>query len=78
MTTPAITIQRGKGKGRKPWQVREWLAGQGLNMAAVARIAQVHHNVVQETVRGTRNHNRVLAVLEELGCPSQYLYGEAA
>lgn len=73
---PAQTIQRGKGKGRNPWQIRAFLSGVGMNMTKVAERAETWPQVVQETVRGTRNHARTLKVLEDLGCPLEYLYGK--
>ena len=72
--TPASILQRGKGKGRNPWRIREYLASIGVNMNDVARMAGVHHNIVGDTVRGMRNHRRVLEQLETLGCPAEYLY----
>jgi hypothetical protein len=72
----AKSIQSGRGKGRNPWRIREYLADLGLTMADVGRMANVQRQVAQETVRGTRNHRRVLEALEGLGCPSVYLYPE--
>lgn len=82
--TPAISVQRGRGKGRNPWRIREFLSGvtyeekEGLTMCDVARLAKVPPQVAQETIRGTRNHYRVLGVLESLGCPEELLYGRSA
>ena len=80
--TPAISIQRGKGKGRDQWKIRAFLStligpeGKTMSMSAVAVMAKTYPQVAQETIRGTRNHSRVLEVLEQLGCPRAYLYGE--
>lgn len=80
---PAQIIQRGKGKGRNPWRIREFLStlkkddGSAMNMSDVARMAATWPQVAQETIRGTRNHTRVLDVLAKLGCPEEYLYGPA-
>ena len=88
METPAITIQRGRGKGRDFWGIRSWLSTvccvvtpgedpkNGLSMSDVAILADTYPQVAQETIRGTRNHYRVLAVLEKLGCPDSLLYGQ--
>jgi hypothetical protein len=73
--TSASVIQKGIGKGRQPWQIRQYLSGLGLSMSDVARRATTFPQVAQETVKGIRNHRRVLAVLEDLGCPAEYLYG---
>ena len=79
----AQLIQKGKGKGRDPWLIRAYLGtiknpetGRAMNMSAVAILAETYPQVVQETVKGIRNHERTLKVLEDLGCPYQYLYGE--
>ena len=80
--TSAQVVQVGRGKGRDPWRIREFLGGiigpdgRALSMAAVAVMAKTYPQVAQETVRGTRNHGRVLRVLEKLGCPKEYLYGQ--
>lgn len=72
-----LSIQRGIGKGRDSWAIRKFIAERyGLNMSDVARMAKVQNNIVNDTFRGIRNHGRVLAVLEQLGCPEKYLYGE--
>ena len=75
---PAATVQRGIGKGRQPWRIREYLSGIGKTMTDVARTAETYPQVAQETIKGTRNHRRVLETLERLGCPREYLYGGAA
>ena len=75
---PAATVQRGIGKGRQPWRIREYLSGIGKTMTDVAIAADTYPQVAQETIRGTRNHRRVLETLETLGCPKNYLYGGAA
>lgn len=78
----ARIVQRGSGKGRNPWRIREYLSslkdedGKIMNMSSVAKRARVKHNVVSDTVRGIRNHGRVLKALEDLGCPKEYLYGD--
>lgn len=77
MTTQATTIQYGCGKGRNPWAIREYLCSLGLSMAEVGRMANTYPQVAQETIRGTRNHRRVLKALEDLNCPREYLYARA-
>jgi trimethylamine:corrinoid methyltransferase-like protein len=72
--TPASTIQRGRGKGRDPWEIRKYLSSMGLTMADVAVRAETYRPVVSDTVNGIRNHARTLAVLESLGCPLELLY----
>ena len=83
----AITIQRGRGKGRDPWAIRQWLSGQtaimpdgkpktGLTMSDVGKLARVRHQISNDTIHGIRNHKNVLSVLENLGCPEHLLYGQ--
>lgn len=74
MTPAKHTIQRGRGKGRNPWRIREFLDSQGKKVTGVAAEAGVKVHVVSNTIRGIRNHGRVLAVLEALGCPRELLY----
>lgn len=73
--TPATVLQRGKGKGRDPWNIKRWLAGTELkNAAEVGRRTGKHHNVVGETLAGIRNDKAVLEFLEQNGCPKKLLY----
>jgi len=72
--TTAISLQRGRGKGRNPWRIREFLDDQGKNLTDVAAKAKARKNVVSDTIRGLRNHARTLKVLEALGCPQELLY----
>ncbi len=72
----AQTVQRGRGKGRNPWLIRAYLSSLGMNMSQLAERAETWPQVAHETVRGTRNHGRTLEVLEKLGCPRAYLYGD--
>lgn len=71
----ANIVQTGKGKGRSPWKIREFLSARGLNMSKVAEKAETWPQIVHDTVYGRRNHRRTLNVLENLGCPTEYLYG---
>lgn len=68
------SLQRARGKGRNQWVIRAYLDSKGLNMSDLADKAQVHHHIVGETLRGLRNHGRVLKELERLGCPKEILY----
>jgi transcriptional regulator with XRE-family HTH domain len=61
------------GKNRQPWRIREFLDGRGLSMADVGREIGVAKHIMSETVRGIRNHRRVLSKLRELGCPEKFL-----
>lgn len=63
----------GAGKGRKPFRIREFLDGEGTNMAQVARKVGVSRQVVQATVRGQRNNRKVLGHLKAMGCPLTFL-----
>ena len=67
-------IQRGSGIGRSPWPLRDWIEKKGLTVTGVADMAEVKCFVVSHTLRGYRNHGRVLVVLEALGCPKKLLY----
>ena len=72
--TTAISLQRGRGKGRDPWEIRKLLSNLGLNMQDVAVMAGTYRHTVSDTVKGLRNHARTLAVLENLGLPLELLY----
>ena len=72
--TTAISKQRGSGKGRNSWRIREFLDNQGESLTSVADKARAQLSHTSATLRGVRNHARVLAVLEELGCPRELLY----
>ena len=74
LTTPAVVLQRGCGKGRDPWDIKRFLASKGTNMASIARRLGKHHNIVSETVAGLRNDKAVLQMLEDLGCAYTMLY----
>ena len=74
MNATVSELQRGKGKGRDHWVIRGFLLSRKHTMADVARAAKVAPQVAQETIRGTRNHKRVLAVLKSLGCPEELLF----
>ena len=63
----------GAGKFRRPWRIREFLAGQGLQMADVGRELNISRQVVTATVSGTANNRKVLGYLQQIGCPVQYL-----
>jgi len=61
------------GKNRQPWRIREFLESKGKNLADVGREVGASKHLVSETVRGIRNHRKILAYLRDLGCPEQYL-----
>lgn len=63
----------GAGRARRPYIIREHLAGLGLTMVDVARDLGVSGTLVRETVRGRNNNRRVLARLQELGVPETAL-----
>ncbi len=76
----ATQLQRGCGKGRNHWRIREFLAGvedpQGkpLNITSLAALARTRKSTVSDTLKGLRNHRRTLTVLERLGCSRDLLY----
>ena len=72
--TPAITLQRGCGKGRDPWDLDRFIRGKGLKKIHIARQLAKHHNIISETFTGVRNDRAVLQYLESLGCPQKLLY----
>lgn len=74
MTPKNNTKQRGRGIGRDQWAIRKFLYEIDLTMTAVAAKASTPLPVVTATLRGVRNHHRVLAVLEALGCTRAMLY----
>lgn len=63
----------GAGKFRQPFRIREFLAGEGLSMAGVARTLGVHNTLVSLTVQGIKNNKKVLGHLHQLGCPEEFL-----
>jgi hypothetical protein len=64
----------GAGRTRKPWRIREWLDGQGINYATVAARAGIKAtSIVCRTVRGGANNRRVLLALLDMGCPERWL-----
>lgn len=72
--TTAIAIQRGRGRGRNPWRIREFLDNRGETVTSLAIRAKVDLARASDTIRGIRNHGRVLAELEKMGCPRELLY----
>lgn len=63
----------GAGKLRRPFRIREFLAGKGLTMSKIAEDLGLHHSVVGYTVKGIKNNKRVLDYLHDLGCPEEFL-----
>lgn len=64
----------GAGRARQPWRIKEWLDGQGLDYADIAREAGIKaQSVVCRTVRGGANNRKVLLALHARGCPVKYL-----
>ncbi|MBI4804436.1 MAG: helix-turn-helix transcriptional regulator [Desulfovibrio sp.] len=61
-------------KKRNFWRIREFLASNGLSMAAVGREVGVSRNLVRETLLGMRNNKKVLLHMRYLGCPAQWLH----
>ncbi len=61
------------GKNRQPWRIREFLESRGMNMADVDREVGASKHLMSETVRGIRNHRRILAYIRDMGCPEKYL-----
>ena len=59
----------GAGRNRKPYRIREFLDAEGKNMADIARDLGVTIQAVSATVRGSRNHRKVLVALRDMGCP---------
>ncbi|WP_027181636.1 helix-turn-helix domain-containing protein [Oleidesulfovibrio alaskensis] len=63
----------GAGIHRQPYRIREFLDARGLSMTDVARQVGVSPQAVAATVRGRRNHRKVLKALLEMGCPADVL-----
>ena len=81
----AIAVQAGIGKGRDPWLIRRHLAQTtieidgkthvGVSGRTIARLAKTSPSTVTETIKGVRNHDRTLQVLENvIGVPRSLLY----
>lgn len=64
---------KGAGRARRPFAIREHLAGLGLSMEDVARDLGVSGELVRATVRGGSNNRRVLTRLRDLGVPDDAL-----
>lgn len=73
MTTGNVHAGTGPGKFRKPFRIREFLDSIGSNMKSVADEMGVNPSLVRDTIRGTKNNRRVLAKLQDMGCPERYL-----
>lgn len=73
MNQANIHAGTGAGRFRQPWKIREFIDGQGLKMADIARALNVDHSLVSKTVKGTLNNKRVLAYLLKLGVPADIL-----
>ncbi len=63
----------GAGAGRDPWVIRRHLDLKNTNMSQIAKKLQLSPAMVQQTVKGSKNNRRVLAMLRELGCPVEAL-----
>ena len=72
----AQAIQRGIGRGRDPFLIRRFLAERGLKQGDFSRLVGISDSVTSDKLRGIRNNRRVLQALENMGCPSAYLYGK--
>ncbi len=76
-------LQVGKGKGRDYEAVEKFIHnlpyvnGRRVTVAAVAKMANVPPQIAYDTVKGRKNSAKVLQVLQELGVPKQYLFGDA-
>lgn len=64
---------RGAGRARRPFAIREHLAGLGLTMQDVAHDLGVSGELVRATVRGAQNNEKVLRALQKLGVPESAL-----
>jgi len=61
------------GKGRRPYRIKEWMAGEGLTLSRVAADLGVSTSLVGHTIYGRKNHRRVLRYLKDAGCPQNIL-----
>lgn len=59
----------GAGRKRKPYRIREFLDAKGKSLTDLARELGVTVQAVSTTVRGSRNHRKVLKALRDMGCP---------
>jgi len=66
-------MKRGAGKRRKPYRIKEWMAGLKLEVSHVAKDLGVHPSLVSHTIFGRKNARRVLRYLRDKGCPRAYL-----
>ncbi|WP_051694172.1 helix-turn-helix domain-containing protein [Desulfohalovibrio reitneri] len=68
-----LTHPIGSGRERRPWDIRRWLNNQGYTIKDLAGELGVTPSAVSHTIRGARNHRKVLELLRHLGCPTKYL-----
>ncbi|WP_245577936.1 hypothetical protein [Maridesulfovibrio bastinii] len=76
MNAAAINPHAGvkAGKHRKPWRIKEWMSGKGLEQKHVAEKAEISAvSIVSRTINGGANNRKVLAALRDMGCPEKYL-----
>lgn len=66
-------MKQGAGARRKPYRIKEWMAGIGLEVKDVASELGVHPSLVSHTIFGRKNARRVLRYLRDRGCPRRYL-----
>lgn len=73
MTWASRAYKPGVGVGRDYYGIKKWLDDNRLTAKAVAEKAGVHPSAVSDTLRGVRNHRRILLTLRAMGCPDEIL-----
>lgn len=54
-------------------QIRAWMLLKGITGVMVAEETGVSSALVSATIQGRRNNRKVLSMLQELGCPEEFL-----
>lgn len=67
------TVKTGAGRERDYFAIKAWMDKKGISIKQFAEKIGVHRSTVSHTIRGARNHRKVLRELAILGCPIRIL-----
>ena len=66
-------MRRGSGRERDYYGIKKWLGERQIRLKVLAKELEMHPSIVSQTIRGIMNNRKVLAKLQELGCPPEIL-----